>query len=62
MSNRRKKIRGRIRVRESVTLEHRADKTRVARPDTSAVAPIKRAPTQVPNNVPVFRVKLRKKK
>ena len=56
MAKRKRKVR--IRMRESVSLVHKGDATRVSRPDT---ARLRRAPTFVPNNGAVFRVKLRRK-
>lgn len=53
-----RKVKGKIKITKSATLVHKSDKTRVARPNTIM---LKKAPTQVPNNVPVFRVKIRKK-
>lgn len=54
----RPKRRGKIKVRQNVQLVHKNDKTRVER---DSVGVYKKAPTKVPSNGAVFKVRLRKK-
>ncbi len=55
--NRRNK--GKIKIRKSVRLVHKNDATRVDKPKVDYDYP--RAPTKVPSNGVVFKVKVRKK-
>lgn len=53
-----RKRKGRIVIKQHVSLAHKADATRVARKDTIKA---RKAPTIVPNNAVTFKVKIRKK-
>ena len=55
---RKKRRRGKIRIKKSVELRHRNDATRVSKADTIG---LRKAPTRVPSNGTVFKVKIRKR-
>ena len=53
------KRKGKIKIRKSVRLVHKNDATRVDKPKAENDYPL--APTKVPSNGVVFKVKIRKK-
>lgn len=55
----RNKRKGKIKIRKSVRLVHKNDATRVDKPKAENDYP--QAPTKVPSNGVVFKVKIRKK-
>jgi len=55
---RKRRRRGKIRIKKSIELKHKNDATRVSKPDTTGLT---KAPTRVPSNGAVFKIRVRKR-